>query len=110
MVIRYTTYRKRTRIMKEQKPQSLKDIIIAAFSIKEDTAPNSEIQERLHSAGKVTGTNLCMMTCANLIACIGCNLIGYLVGLDVVLMGSLENGLVSPGRIEQAFIALLLAL
>ena len=47
---------------------------------------------------------------AVLIACIGCNLIGYLVGLVVVLMGSLENGLVTPGRIEQAFIALLLAL
>ena len=79
--------------MKEQKPQSLKDIIIAAFSIREDTAPNSEIQDRLRSAGKVTGTNLCMMTCANLIACIGLNAgqMTVVVGAMLIepLMGSI---------------------
>lgn len=51
----------------------LKNIIAEAFSITEDTASKREIKNRLQSAGKVTGTNLCMMVCANLIACIGLN-------------------------------------
>ena len=59
--------------MDAKKPKKLKDILHEAFSISEDTAANSEIQKRLRSAGKVTGTNLCMMVCANLIACIGLN-------------------------------------
>lgn len=59
--------------MEAPKTERLKEIVTQAFSITEDTAPNREIQNRLHSAGKVTGTNLCMMACANLIACIGLN-------------------------------------
>lgn len=59
--------------MEPTKTQKLKEIVTQAFSITEDTAPNKVIQERLQSAGKVTGTNLCMMACANLIACIGLN-------------------------------------
>ncbi len=54
-------------------PKHFRTILAEAFSIREDTAPNAEIRERLQSAGKVTGTNLCMMVCANLIACIGLN-------------------------------------
>ena len=79
--------------MESPKPQNLKEIISDAFSLKEDTAPNSEIQARLHSAGKVTGTNLCMMACANLIACIGLNAgqMTVVVGAMLIepLMGSI---------------------
>ena len=56
----------------EQNSKSLKEIMREAFSLK-DTAPNSEIRQRMIDAGTVTGTNLCMMTCANIIACIGLN-------------------------------------
>ena len=79
--------------MKDPNKQSLKEIIVNAFSIREDSAPNSEIQERLRSAGKVTGTNLCMMTCANLIASIGLNAgqMSVVVGAMLIepLMGSI---------------------
>ena len=79
--------------MESQKPKNLKEIITEAFSIREDTASNREIQKRLHSAGKVTGTNLCMMVCANLIACIGLNAgnMSVVVGAMLIepLMGSI---------------------
>lgn len=79
--------------MDEPRKLKLKEIVTQAFSVKDDTAPNSEIQERLHSAGKVTGTNLCMMVCANLIACIGLNAgsMTVVVGAMLIepLMGSI---------------------
>lgn len=79
--------------MEPTKPKKLKETLAEAFSIKEDTAPNSEIQKRLHSAGKVTGTNLCMMVCANIIACVGLNAgqMTVVVGAMLIepLMGSI---------------------
>lgn len=59
--------------MYEDNPKSVKKIVAEAFSIKEDTASNEEIRKRLQDGGKVTGTNLCMMLCANIIACVGLN-------------------------------------
>ncbi|MCR5626642.1 MAG: DUF389 domain-containing protein [Lachnospiraceae bacterium] len=80
--------------MKEDKnSRSLKEIIISAFSVRADTAPNEEIQSRLYDAGNVTGTNLCMMTCANIIACVGLNAgsMTVVVGAMLIepLMGSI---------------------
>lgn len=79
--------------MEQENPKKLKDIIIEAFSTREDNASNSEIQERLRSAGKVTGTNLCMMVCANLIASMGLNSgqMSVVVGAMLIepLMGSI---------------------
>lgn len=75
------------------KPKSFKETVIAAFSVSEDSAPNQEIQERLRSAGQVTGTNLCMMVCANLIASMGLNAgqMSVVVGAMLIepLMGSI---------------------
>ena len=86
-------------------PKKLKDIIREAFSIIEDTASNNEIRDRLKSAGKVTGTNLCMMVCANIIACIGLNAgsVTVLIGAMLIepLMGSIlmiAYGTVSADR------------
>lgn len=59
--------------MDKQNPKNLKTMIREAFSVKEDTASHQEIKQRLMDGGKVTGTNLCMMTCANIIACVGLN-------------------------------------
>ena len=58
--------------MKEQRARGYKQVVRDAFSLK-DTASDAEIRERMLDAGKVTGTNLCMMACANAIACIGLN-------------------------------------
>lgn len=79
--------------MDEQKPTSLKETLTSAFSIAEDTAPHSEISIRLKNAGKVTGTNLCMMTCANLIACIGLNAGSMTVCIGAMLLEPLMGGI-----------------
>ena len=79
--------------MNAQTPKNFKTILAEAFSVKEDTASNREVKSRLESAGKVTGTNLCMMVCANLIACVGLNAgsITAVIGAMLIepLMGSI---------------------
>lgn len=79
--------------MKEQNHKSFKELLGEAFSIKEDTASNREIKRRLQDAGKVTGTNMCMMVCANIIACMGLNAgqMTVVVGAMLIepLMGSI---------------------
>ena len=59
--------------MKEQDSKKFTEILRNAFAVSEDTASNRVIRTRLQDAGKVTGTNMCMMVCANIIACIGLN-------------------------------------
>ena len=73
--------------------KKLKTIISEAFSIKEDTASNSEIRDRLFSSGKVTGTNLCMMVCANIIACIGLNAGSMTVVIGAMLIEPLMGSI-----------------
>ena len=79
--------------MKATTPKGLRTAVAEVFSLKEDNAPNEEIRDRLRSAGKVTGTNLCMMVCANLIACIGLSIgsVTVLIGAMLIepLMGSI---------------------
>lgn len=59
--------------MKDRDAKSIREVVRGAFSITEDTASYDEIRDRLMDGGRVTGTNLCMMACANAIACIGLN-------------------------------------
>ncbi len=63
-------------------------VIMNAFSLHKDVASNDEIKERLLSSGKVTGTNLCVMICAVLIAAAGLN-----TGSTAVIIGAM---LISP--------------
>ena len=54
-------------ILKEGR-ESLKNTARKWFSITEDAASNEEIRSRLLSGGKITGTNMCVMVCAIIIA------------------------------------------
>jgi uncharacterized hydrophobic protein (TIGR00271 family) len=58
------------------------------FSLSEDSASNEEIRERLLDGGKVTGTNMCVLVCAMVIASVGLN-----VGSTAVIIGAM---LISP--------------
>ena len=53
--------------------EQLRTLVKNMFLLKEDTASNEEIKERLLSGGKITGTNMCVMICAILIASVGLN-------------------------------------
>lgn len=59
-----------------------------AFDIKTDMAPHEEIKVRIISGGQVTGTNLCVLICAILIASVGLN-----TGSTAVIIGAM---LISP--------------
>ncbi|MGN0131058.1 MAG: TIGR00341 family protein [Lachnospiraceae bacterium] len=73
-------------IMKEQMKE--------AFSIRRDTADFEEIRERIVSGGMVTGTNLCILMLAILIASIGLNMnsTAVIIGAMLIspLMGSIQ--------------------
>lgn len=59
-----------------------------AFNIHTDTATHEEIKTRILSGGQVTGTNMCVLICAILIASVGLN-----TGSTAVIIGAM---LVSP--------------
>ncbi len=79
--------------MEKQNQKTLKEIVVAAFSVKEDTASNEEIQSRLYDGGKVTGTNLCMMACAIIIACVGLNAGSMTVVIGAMLIEPLMGSI-----------------
>ncbi len=67
---------------------SIKEKIRKTFSLSEDSASNDEIRTRLLDGGKVTGTNMCVLVCAMIIASVGLN-----VGSTAVIIGAM---LISP--------------
>lgn len=73
--------------------ESLKKTAQKWFSITEDAASHEEIRNRLLSGGKITGTNMCVMVCAIIIASVGLNTdsVAVIIGAMLIspLMGSI---------------------
>ncbi len=65
-----------------------------AFSLRHDTADYGEIKERIIGGGQVTGTNLCILMMAILVASIGLNMnsTAVIIGAMLIspLMGSIQ--------------------
>ena len=74
--------------MTKKNDEKLRSIFKSMFSLKEDSAPPEVIRERLLSGGKITGTNMCVLICAMIIASVGLN-----VGSTAVIIGAM---LISP--------------
>lgn len=68
--------------------ETIKGKIKKAFSLSEDSASNEEIRTRLLDGGQVTGTNMCVLVCAMVIASVGLN-----VSSTAVIIGAM---LISP--------------
>lgn len=66
----------------------IKEMLRDMFSLKADTASNDEIRDRLLSGGDITGTNMCVLVFAMVIASVGLN-----VGSTAVIIGAM---LISP--------------
>ncbi len=64
------------------KKETIQEIFKRAFSLKEDSASNEEIRQRLLNGRQVTGTNLCVLVCAMVIASVGLN-----TGSTAVIIG-----------------------
>ena len=81
------------RKLRKDGPETVRRTLKQAFSITEDAAPHEEIRERLLSGGKVTGTNMCVMICAIVIASVGLNAdsVAVIIGAMLIspLMGSI---------------------
>ena len=63
-------------------------VVKKVFSLEADTATHEEIKKRIISGGQVTGTNMCILICAILIASVGLN-----TGSTAVIIGAM---LISP--------------
>lgn len=68
--------------------EKLTDTLKTMFSIHSDAASHDEIKERLLDGGKITGTNMCVLICAMIIASVGLN-----TGSTAVIIGAM---LISP--------------
>ena len=71
-----------------EEKESIMDKLKMMFSLSEDSASNEEIRQRLLDGGKITGTNMCVLVCAMVIASVGLN-----VGSTAVIIGAM---LISP--------------
>lgn len=75
--------------------QPFRSVIRAAFSLKEDTASHEEIRERIIGNGKVTGTNLCVLVLAMLIASVGLNTNSTAVIIGAMLISPLMGSILA---------------
>ena len=73
--------------------ETIKETIKKAFSLSQDSASNEEIRTRLLDGGRVTGTNMCVLVCAMIIASVGLNMnsIPVIIGAMLIspIMGSI---------------------
>jgi uncharacterized hydrophobic protein (TIGR00271 family) len=79
----------------ENHNETVKEKIRKAFSLKEDSASNDEIRERLMDGGKVTGTNMCVLVCAMVIASVGLNVSSTAVIIGAMLISPLMGSILA---------------
>lgn len=75
--------------------QTVKEKIKMAFSLSEDSASNDEIRSRLLDAGKITGTNMCVLVCAMVIASVGLNMSSTAVIIGAMLISPLMGSILA---------------
>lgn len=79
----------------ESKTEKLKTIFKNMFSLKADTASHEEIKDRLLSGGKLTGTNMCVLICAMVIASVGLNTNSTAVIIGAMLISPLMGSILA---------------
>lgn len=76
-------------------PEKLKTVLRNMFSLEADKATHEEIRERLLSGGKLTGTNMCVLICAMIIASVGLNLSSTAVIIGAMLISPLMGSILA---------------
>ena len=79
----------------EDQNQTISEKIKMAFSLSEDRASNEEIRERLLDGGKITGTNMCVMVCAMIIASVGLNMSSTAVIIGAMLISPIMGSILA---------------
>lgn len=77
------------------KPEKLKTILKKMSSLKEDAASHEEIRDRLLSGGVITGTNMCVLICAMVIASVGLNVSSTAVIIGAMLISPLMGSILA---------------
>ena len=75
--------------------ESVKEHLSKAFSLKEDAASNEEIRSRLLDGGIITGTNLCVLVCAMIIASVGLNMSSTAVIIGAMLVSPIMGSILA---------------
>ena len=75
--------------------ETIKDKIRMAFSLSEDSAPHEEIKARLLDGGKITGTNMCVLVCAMVIASVGLNMSSTAVIIGAMLISPIMGSILA---------------
>lgn len=73
--------------------ETIKEKIKRVFSLSEDSASNEEIRSRLLDGGKITGTNMCVLVCAMVIASVGLNMSSTAVIIGAMLISPLMGSI-----------------
>ncbi len=75
--------------------ERMKEKIKRTFSLSEDSASNEEIRSRLLDGGRVTGTNMCVLVCAMVIASVGLNMSSTAVIIGAMLISPLMGSILA---------------
>lgn len=75
--------------------ETVREKLKTAFSLSEDSASNDEIRSRLLDGGKVTGTNMCVLVCAMVIASVGLNVSSTAVIIGAMLISPLMGSILA---------------
>ena len=75
--------------------ETIKEKIRKAFSLSEDSASHEEIRTRLLDGGQVTGTNMCVLVCAMIIASVGLNMSSTAVIIGAMLISPIMGSILA---------------
>ena len=75
--------------------ETVKEKIKKAFSLSEDSASHDEIRTRLLDGGQVTGTNMCVLVCAMIIASVGLNMSSTAVIIGAMLISPIMGSILA---------------
>ena len=75
--------------------ESIKEKIRKAFSLSQDSASHEEIRSRLLDGGQVTGTKLCVLICAMVIASVGLNMSSTAVIIGAMLISPIMGSILA---------------
>lgn len=81
--------------MNNNQDESIKERLRRMFSLSEDSASNEEIRSRLLDGGKVTGTNICVLVCAMIIASVGLNMSSTAVIIGAMLISPIMGSILA---------------
>lgn len=80
--------------LKEQN-ETMKEKVRMAFSLSADSASHEEIRERLLDGGRLTGTNMCVLVCAMIIASVGLNMSSTAVIIGAMLISPIMGSILA---------------